>query len=264
MFKIFTLIVLQFLTLLLPPMLLAHETESDSGIGAILHVDPNDSPVEGQESTLFFEFTDMEEKLNLVDCECVIVIMRGDQEVLRESFSAEGNSSTSGVVDFIFPESDIYKAIVTGKPKLEGQFQAFNLTFPVRVEQSGPKTITEAHNLPHNTLQDHVLHYLPTGLIILALVLILGFVKGKRKFTLILLAGVIVFHSVPVKAIHASHQGTLEHEGFACCLPVNAVVPESSELEVDLEYRETQPSLPVAIIKPTLNPFFFIRPPPFS
>ncbi len=261
MTKFFLLLAL--LTLWRTPVLFAHETKSDNGIGAILHVDPGDAPVAGQPSTLFFEFTDMEERLDLVNCDCEIVIKRGEQEILKESFTgAEGTSATSGMVDFVFPESDVYKAIVTGTPKEEGQFKPFNLAFLIRVEKTGPATITEAHNQPHNTWQDHALHYLPTGLVILGLILALAFVKKKKRIVVILLALALVGHSIPIKAIHASHEGILIHESFACCLPVSAVMPEEPQMILIDEFKVPTVSIKEVFSVKDFNFYLSIRSPP--
>ncbi len=232
--QVFIALVLQIFLLLSPTPIFAHETQSDGPIGAILHVDPGDQPVAGKKSSLFFEFTDMEEKLNLDNCDCKVSITRGDQEILSQSFSrVDGTEGTSGLIDFTFPQSDIYKARVTGKPKEDGQFAPFDLSFIIRVENDGPKTISEAHSQPHNTFWDHVLHYMPTALLILILALMLAFALSKGKLTVLLLAALIVFHSLPVKAIHASHSDSFSVYEFECCLPVSATLPNQPVLKLN-------------------------------
>lgn len=165
-----------------PAYVLAHETQSDGEIGAILHIDPNDDPVAGEPATLYFEFTDMREKLNLNSCDCKVVIKKGDSELLNQKFGAADGSSVSAVVNYNFPEAGIYKAEIKGEPK-SGEFQPFELSFSIRVEKSFPKSITEAHEQPGNTWAEHVLHYAPTGIILLVLITILVVVRNKKKLS---------------------------------------------------------------------------------
>lgn len=213
---------------------LAHETQSNNGIGAILHVDPGDAPIAGQESTLFFEFTDMEDKLDLNNCICSVMITRDGQEVLKQDFTGvPGTEGTSGVVEFVFPEAGVYKTVVTGNPKEDGQFKPFKLNFSTRVEKDLLGTISEAHDREHNTWLDHVKHYSITIITIFFLLLAFYFTKHKKKIAVIFLALVLVSHLLPVKAIHASHSGPLDSQSYECCIPQATVIPElSSGFEV--------------------------------
>lgn len=227
------LIIFSISSLSLPSFVLAHETQSNNGIGAILHVDPGDAPIAGQDSTLFFEFTDMEGKLDLNNCKCSVVISRDGQEVLSQEFTGiPGTEGTSGMIDFIFPEPGIYKTLVTGIPKEEGQFKSFKLNFSTRVEKDFIGTVTEDHSKPHNTLFDHVKHYSLVGLAIALLGTTLITIRHKKNLAVILLCLVLVSHLLPIKAIHASHGEVLDLHGYECCIPASAALPViDSEIE---------------------------------
>lgn len=235
------LILLSIKLLVLPTISFAHETESDNGIGAILHVDPGDAPIAGQKSTLFFEFIDMEGKLDVNNCECSIVITRGEQEVLKQDFTGvPGTEGVSGMVSFVFPESDVYKAVVVGKPRKEGQFKPFKLDFMIRVEKDLLGTLSEKHDRAHNTWVDHAKHYSIAVITIIFFGIALLATKHKKKIAVILLALVLVSHLLPVKAIHATHGGTFDSQGYECCLPTSVVIPDASTEIETVKYDEVE------------------------
>lgn len=224
-----SLVTLYFAYLYFPSSIFAHETESSNGIGAILHIDPGDAPIAGQKSTLFFEFTDMEGKLDLNNCLCSLQITKDGQEVFKQEFTGmPGTEGTSGTFDYTFPQAGVYKATVIGHPKEEGQFKAFKLNYSVRVEKDLLGSVTEAHEGAHNSWLDHARHYSLAIITIIFLGIILLVVRHKTKILVIFLALVLVSHLLPIKAIHASHSGPLDSQSYECCVPTAAVFVEPS------------------------------------
>ena len=252
-------------SLFMPFAALAHETESDNGIGAILHVDPGDAPIAGQKSTLFFEFIDMEDKLDLNNCVCSAEITRDGIEVLKQDFTgASGAEVTSGVIEYTFPEAGMYKTVVTGSPKEGGQFKPFKLNFSTRVEKDVLGTISEQHERAHSTWVDHAKHYSIAVITIIFLGIALLATKHKKKIAVILLALVLISHLMPIKAIHGSHGGTFDSQGYECCLPTAVVLPDAfTEIETvnfdEVEARVLESKEKIRTFIPLVS-----RPPPLS
>ena len=226
-----SLITLYFAYLYFPSSIFAHETQSNNGIGAILHVDPGDAPVAGQKSTLFFEFTDMESKLNLNDCVCLLQITKDGEEVFKQEFTGmSGTDGTSGAFDYIFKEAGVYRLVVTGNPKEQGQFKTFKLNYSVRVEKDLLGSVTEAHERAHNSWIDHAKHYSLTFVAIIFLGTALFVTRHKKKIVVIFLALILVSHLLPIKAIHASHSGPLDSQSYECCIQTPAVFIDNSNI----------------------------------
>jgi hypothetical protein len=134
------LITILFLLILIPFYgVYAHELESENTIGAVLHVDPEDDPIIGQESTFFFEVKDTTGRFKGELCDCTATISRQGKVVHTVKLFAEGSSDlTTPVFSYVFPEKDTYTVSLFGKPKEEGAFDAFTLSYDLRVERVPP------------------------------------------------------------------------------------------------------------------------------
>jgi hypothetical protein len=112
---------------------MAHFVKSDSEIGAVLHVDPGDDPKAGEESNIIFEFKDLNNKFNLTNCDCSIVIYKEGQEIFSERLAPVApDQNLSSVTSFVFPEKNVYKIKVNGKSN-ENLYPEFMLEYDVRV-----------------------------------------------------------------------------------------------------------------------------------
>lgn len=119
---------------LIPQKVSAHNLQSDGSIGAVLHVDPEDDPIVGSQSSLFFEFKDKNNQFKPQTCDCSFLITKEEKEVFRQDLFANSDGSLeSASVSFTFPEKGVYKIIVTGSPKVAGAFQPFTLKYDLRV-----------------------------------------------------------------------------------------------------------------------------------
>jgi len=115
----------------------AHSTVYDKSIGALFHVDPQDSPIVKEPAELYFHFLDKEEKFKKDLCLCTVTISENGKKLLSESFGAvdiKKYGSNTGHTTFIFPEKNVYEIIVAGKAK-GGEFPDFNLKYDLRVER---------------------------------------------------------------------------------------------------------------------------------
>lgn len=110
----------------------AHILKTDGSLGAVLHVDPQDDPIAGEESTFFFEMKDREGKFTPENCVCTFRVIEGSKEI----YSGEAVAITGGVsYSFVFTRKDIYQVQLTGKPKTPNAFQPFTVTYDIRVER---------------------------------------------------------------------------------------------------------------------------------
>lgn len=173
---------------ILPSQASAHVLKSDSTVGAVIHVTPDDDPVAGEPTDFYFEFKDTENKFKPENCNCQGAILQNGTEIYSSSlFQNSTNPSLENAsFSFTFPEKNIYKVKVTGNPTTPGAFEPFTLEWDIRVarEAETPGTSQEtAKEEQPSWLVRHIPHTI--GIIIM-----LGFVgyalytnqlKGKRK-----------------------------------------------------------------------------------
>jgi hypothetical protein len=158
----------------------AHVLKTDGTIGAVLHVDPQDDPVANQSTNFFFEFKDTSNKFDPKNCDCRVSILQGDKEIYSGNLFQNTTNPTlsDAVFSFIFPEKDIYKVKVEGKPNTPNAFSSFTLSYDVRVA----KDMNEGNQ---NQIQNQGWwqNYLPAvlGIIIITMFGIIAFVKNDRK-----------------------------------------------------------------------------------
>ncbi len=121
MCKLLTLVVLIVMNLFFTHPVMAHALKTDGTLGAILHIDPDDSPIAGDLSTFVFEFTTTNGQFSIDQCQCQVSITQSDKEVYHQQLS-------DIAFTYVFPEKDIYQLTVTGKPQ-------FKLKWDIRVEK---------------------------------------------------------------------------------------------------------------------------------
>jgi hypothetical protein len=109
----------------------AHVLKTDSTIGAVLHIDPDDNPVSGQTTSYSLAFKDTSGKFSLANCVCSVVIQQNGQAVYSQKLAQTGDLTSQD--EFTFPTADVYSLVVNGRPNKVGDFQAFTLKYLVRV-----------------------------------------------------------------------------------------------------------------------------------
>src|SRR5471030_211139 len=87
------------------PLSYAHFLETDKNIGAVLHADPNDSPIAGSQTAFFFEFKDKQGKFQPNNCDCTFSILENGNEVFSQPiFQTKQTSNPFAVsVYYTFP-----------------------------------------------------------------------------------------------------------------------------------------------------------------
>ena len=156
----------------------AHVLETNGSLGAVMHIDPNDNPVAGKMSTIFFEIKDKEGKFKPEICNCTVSVRKDEKELFsKKIFTNDTNPSFS----YRFPEKGDYEIRLSGEPKTQSGFNKFEIEYPVKVSQAKSVSTSNSNNLV-NWLGAHVFHLL-AGIIILAMsaVFIILRLMGKIK-----------------------------------------------------------------------------------
>jgi hypothetical protein len=108
----------------------AHVLKTDGNIGAVLHILPDDNPITKTETTYELAFSG-DKNFSLKDCNCAVTFVLRGEKVARHTLVA--SSSTIANDTFTFDTPGVYDFVVTGVPKNEGSFKAFELRYSVRV-----------------------------------------------------------------------------------------------------------------------------------
>ncbi len=140
--RVFLLSIIFISALLSPGFVSAHIVKRDHTIDAVLHINPADTPIAGEESSIFFEIKDKENKFTAGECFCTFSVLRDGNTIGTQSLFqniADLQSNNAGTV-FTFPEKGVYMVRFTGKPKTDGAFQAFKLDYTVRVDKNAGKS----------------------------------------------------------------------------------------------------------------------------
>jgi hypothetical protein len=107
----------------------AHELETDQNIGVLLHVEPDDSPIPGDSSTLVFTITDRDQKFSTEHCVCTVSIFKDDQQVTSGALTRSG--ADTGSFNFDFPEAATYTVKLAGSPATSDAFQTFQVEYSI-------------------------------------------------------------------------------------------------------------------------------------
>lgn len=139
-----SLFVALFASLYSPQYASAHVLKSDGTIGAIFHIEPDDSATSGDATTYSLDFKDTENKLDLVYCDCKMSIEQNDSVIDSSTLSVQG--SLHSVNTYTFKSPGVYTLRVTGTPKSGEQFNSFDITYLVRVH--APRADVESQPFP--------------------------------------------------------------------------------------------------------------------
>ncbi len=143
----------------------AHFVKSDSGIGAVLHVDPGDDPVAGQQSNIILEFKDTNNEFNLDNCVCKIIVSRGQEEIINQDLGPVApDQQLSSVTSIVFPAKDIYILKIKGSSE-NNSYPDFELNYDIRVANDSLQSTPDTDE--KDWLSGHIIH-LVGGLLILA------------------------------------------------------------------------------------------------
>lgn len=112
----------------------AHSLKKDGVISAVLHVQPDDTPLSNQptEYTLFLH--DSSQRFSMAQCDCTVNVERDGKTILSQPLNLNAQNTISGTVTF--PHEGAYEIIFRGKPVVQDAFQPFTLRYVERVKQN--------------------------------------------------------------------------------------------------------------------------------
>lgn len=156
----------------LPPVSSAHVLKHDSSVGAIMHISPDDDPVIGQRAIFYFDIKDKEGKFAPDKCFCAFKVLKDETEVYSQLLFQDSNAN--GEAQYTFAEKGDYVIELDGDPKIEEDFDPFDLEFPVHVERENPVQKV-----------NHFWHYILIGGAALVALSMIGydFMKNKDYYT---------------------------------------------------------------------------------
>ena len=180
--KILLLLLLTFIFFSTPKQAEAHFLATDGSIGAILHVDPNDSPVAGSQASFFFDFKDKQNKFKPENCNCTFEINENGKTIFSQDlFQSNSDPSLNNAsVFYTFPTIAVYEIKVTGITLTSHAFQPFTLVWYFRVDQQANQT---QNNSFANFFSTHITHIIPIAIIVLGFALYIYFNVSKTKKT---------------------------------------------------------------------------------
>ncbi|HSW96448.1 MAG TPA: hypothetical protein VLF89_01345 [Candidatus Saccharimonadales bacterium] len=119
----------------------AHVLVTDKNIGAVLHIDPEDDPVAGQQSGFFFEFKDTTGRFSPENCDCNFFISENEKIIYSQPLFQNNPkpSLTNASIFYTFPKKDVYQLKVVGKPNIPNSFQSFTLVYDIRVDRTADR-----------------------------------------------------------------------------------------------------------------------------
>jgi hypothetical protein len=119
-----------------------HELKANKQVGALMHIQPDDSPQVGVQTIAWFGLVKRGgEPVRLAECECGLSIYKGKAAAgkatvtpsLREGrVEGEVGNKDRLLADVTFPQAGPYTLVLTGKPKESGRFAPFKFKWVVR------------------------------------------------------------------------------------------------------------------------------------
>ena len=132
-------LLLSLLTLSASPAL-AHELARDGNVAALMHTDPDDAPLIGKPTAVFFELNQRGGRaIALAGCTCSLSIYAGSVRAgarpLVQGALRQGRGQLLSNVTF--PAAGAYTMVLQGKPKTGAAFNPFKLSWTVRADVTG-------------------------------------------------------------------------------------------------------------------------------
>jgi hypothetical protein len=165
-----------FIFLGITPSVSAHFLATDHSMGVVLHTDPDDDPIAGSPTGLYFDVKDTTGKFVPTTCECTVLLYEGQKLLVTQPVfqNASATNFTAGMI-YTFPKKDTYRVVFTGKPVASGAFQPFSLSWnlPIQRVENAPQ--------PQNTswLRIHTPHIVGIGIILIFFIILV--ISNIRK-----------------------------------------------------------------------------------
>lgn len=135
-------LLLAWLVLAGTPAGTAHELETSGKVGALMHIQPDDSPKAGVATTAWFGLVKRGgDPVRLTECACELKIYSGKTagrkalltpELQEGRAEEEPGNKDRLLAGITFPRVGAYTMVLTGKPKSGARFDAFRLQWVVQ------------------------------------------------------------------------------------------------------------------------------------
>ena len=168
--------------------LFAHTLVTSNSIGAVMHIDPNDNPVAGDQATFYFDLKDTTDpSFSLQSCNsCKITISKNSEiiDVIKRTPENSGiviSNNTTVKADYVFKESGVYTITLENINELENT-KPFVFHFDVAV-QDGDGSVS---NVPSSVqtatsyIKTHLIHIIVFGVALIIAVFII-FTDDSKK-----------------------------------------------------------------------------------
>ena len=119
---------------------LAHELARDGNVAALMHTDPDDAPLIGKPTAVFFELNQKGGRaIPLAQCACTLNVYTGSQRAGAKPVTRGVLRQGKGEVlsSVTFPAAGAYTMVLQGKPRTGTAFPPFKLSWTVRADVAG-------------------------------------------------------------------------------------------------------------------------------
>ncbi len=116
---------------------IAHQVEIHNDVGATIHLEPNDTPLAGAPSLVWFALTQRGGSIiTLAECDCTLTVYDATHQVIATPAltptTAEGFQNIPSAT-VTFPKVGNYELVLTGTPLANADFAPFELRYTVVV-----------------------------------------------------------------------------------------------------------------------------------
>jgi hypothetical protein len=125
--------------MILIPKTYAHTLDENKTVQTILHITPDDKPIENDEAILHFGIFIHEKNILIEDCKCIVSINKKGKELDRFKISENKGEDLllyNGVAAYTFKHTGKYDINVEGEPLNGAEFPTFKQTFTTNVAKS--------------------------------------------------------------------------------------------------------------------------------
>lgn len=119
----------------------SHTLERNDSIGAVLHINPDDDPVAGENTSIFFDVKDQSGKFAASKCVCSFSVNENGRQI-------EDKQINGTTAEYSFPRRAVYIISINGQPRQTGDFQPFTLSYTVRVDKGANATTNQRPLVP--------------------------------------------------------------------------------------------------------------------
>lgn len=167
-------LVVYSVTILFTHTVSAHTLKTDGAISAVLHFQPDDTPMSGKPTEYALFLNDSTKHFLLSDCDCVMIIEKDGTTISSKPMQLNSQNIIGGSITF--PEAGAYEVTFQGAPANSGAFQPFTLKY---LEQVVPNPDAN----PPSSMTTASLSILVVGIVVIAFLIKVRYnsLEGTKK-----------------------------------------------------------------------------------